>query len=491
MATIPLVGGSYQSASVAADAQRTLNWYPEQIESGSGKAPAVFYPTPGLRAIGGMGATSVPGPWRGLYATGDQFTVGVLQNQLYELGLGPERPLLRVSPTVRGTVAIDQTPCTFADNGRQGHQVLLSSAGHLYGLDTISRAFTEVVPTQTGPWIAVAYIDGYFLACNPTGFEVSKLMDGTQWPGMAAVRSEGADPVVTMIQNHRELWLLGTLTSEVWYDTGAADFPFAPIPGVFLQFGCVAPYSVCRLDQTVAWLARSADGDRIAILINQYTPNRVSTHAVEEMWRTYATVADAQSTVYQEAGHTFWVIRFPTADATWVYDAATQVWHERSWWDPKTATWHAHRSLGHAWTGDVHLVGDPKTTQLYALDSRLAYDQLPEGDTMIRRVRRVPHLAQENHLTRYHTLELELEMGLGLPVGQGQHPQAMLRWSDDRAHTWSPEWWVDASPMGTYSARARWWRLGQTRDRVFEIGVSDPIPWRLLAAYVTASGGTS
>jgi hypothetical protein len=138
----------------------------------------------------------------------------------------------------------------------------------------------------------------------------------------------------------------------------------------------------------------------------------------------------------------------------------------------------------------MHLVGDRASSTLYALSEDQSVDDLPDAPAAaIRRVRRLPHLSQENEAVRFTRLEIELEMGLGTPTGQGVDPQAMLRWSDDRAHTWSSEWWISASPMGTYSRRAQWWRLGRSRDRVFEVSVSDPIPWRLIGGYVTVQRG--
>jgi len=513
VASIPLVGPTYQSKSVAAECQRTINWYVEAMESQQGKAPAVLYPTPGLRALAGWPGGST-GSWRGLYATSQPAAaaVGVVGGVFYQLTqVDARRPVTALAGTSRGGVANDGNPCSFAENGVVGHQVLVASGGTVYLWDTVSGAALTTPsiliddgsgPKSPGPIIAVAYMDGVFIAIAANSFQVSDdirrtHVGGASWdPTKYARRSEGADGIVTGLQNRRELWLLGQVTSEVWYNTGATDFQFAPIPGVFIEYGCVAPYSACRFDSSVAWLGQSRDGDRVAILAQQYLPQRVSTHAIEEVWRTYARVDDAVSWVYQDEGHTFWVLQFPSAQATWVYDAATQLWHERGYWNTATASFEAHRASCHAMAFGAHLVGDRATGQLYALDSGVSVDQVPEkggatGGTAIRRVRRTPHLSQENVLMRHQKLELELESGLGLAVGQGQHPQAMLRWSDDRAHTWTSEWWLDTSPMGTYGRRADWWRLGRSRDRVYELTVSDPIPWRLSAAYLDVAGGTS
>lgn len=109
----------------------------------------------------------------------------------------------------------------------------------------------------------------------------------------------------------------------------------------------------------------------------------------------------------------------------------------------------------------------------------------------IRRLRRAPHLSNEQLTTFHGFFQLDLETGLGLGSGQGADPMVMLRWSDDGGHTWSHEHWVNAGRQGQYTRRAIWRRLGRSRDRVYEVVMSDPIPWRLLAAYLDVETGTS
>jgi hypothetical protein len=65
----------------------------------------------------------------------------------------------------------------------------------------------------------------------------------------------------------------------------------------------------------------------------------------------------------------------------------------------------------------------------------------------------------------------------------------MLRWSDDGSKTWSNEHWTSGGAMGKYRTRAKWSRLGAARDRVFELVCTDPIPWRVIDAYVQVDPG--
>lgn len=67
---------------------------------------------------------------------------------------------------------------------------------------------------------------------------------------------------------------------------------------------------------------------------------------------------------------------------------------------------------------------------------------------------------------------------------QGHDPQVMLRVSNDGGRTWAMEQWCSGGKQGEFTKRVKWNRLGSSRKRVFEVVVTDPVVWRLLAAYM-------
>jgi hypothetical protein len=109
----------------------------------------------------------------------------------------------------------------------------------------------------------------------------------------------------------------------------------------------------------------------------------------------------------------------------------------------------------------------------------------------IRRLRRAPHLAQENTRVFYRRFELDLERGVGLATGQGSDPTVMLRLSRDGGHTWGEPLTMSAGTLGAYTTRVIARRLGQARDTVFEVTVSDPVAWSLVNAWLDLEPGTS
>jgi hypothetical protein len=137
------------------------------------------------------------------------------------------------------------------------------------------------------------------------------------------------DNVISLIVDHREIFLFGTTSVEVWYDAGTPDFPLARIQGAFMEVGCEAAYSVAKLDNSVFWVGSDARGVGLSTGLTATPLREISTNAVEYAIQSYGNITDAIGYTYQQDGHPFYVLIFPSAQATWVYDVSTQLWHER------------------------------------------------------------------------------------------------------------------------------------------------------------------
>jgi hypothetical protein len=127
------------------------------------------------------------------------------------------------------------------------------------------------------------------------------------------------------------------------------------------------------------------------------------------------------------------------------------------------------------------LAGDRETGAIHRLSVDLATDV---DGRPLRRVRRAPGIRQESRRIRYSKLELYAETGLGTATGQGVDPQAELRVSTDGGRTWWSAGTRSAGRMGEYRATIAWRRLGSGVDTQFELIVSDPVPWRLIDAFL-------
>lgn len=354
------IGPSNTLAAITAAADRTVNMYEEAVPPGMGKGETWLRNAPGLELFAATPGTSV----RQLFAqdgrawavSGDEFI------ELFSDGswvsYGAMATVLGIYPTI-------------SSNGTAGGQLFITSGLNGYIFDTVANTLTLIADADfpQGQAAMGEFMDGYFLVLiyQSRAFQISALEDGTSWDGLdIAERSEGSDNVLAMKRSHREIWLLGTQTGEVWFDNGDPGFPFAPVQGVFVEQGVAAMFALQRIGNTVMWVSMDADGNGIVNIADGYSPKRISTFAVEDMLQQ-AGPLESTAWTYQERGHWFYSLHMPLRDdATPVYDLTMDRWDERGVWDEDNQQWHPNRPVCHAFAfGTTHLVGDVQRGAIY------------------------------------------------------------------------------------------------------------------------------
>lgn len=462
--------GSYTSESPLAANDRCVNLIPEVVEIPDAKSKVILNYTPGLTTF----ATLPDTPVRGI------FTVPGVTERLFAVGGGKFYEITSAGAvTERGTVANDGKMASFAATNTQ---MLIASGATGYTFTFSSNAFTSSPANLTSPRF-LGMIDGFFLALKDQSATVMFSLDATTWNALNIVSPNViGDNLMSLLCDHSEMVLWGTQRATVYQDTGSAS-QFDPSPsGRVVEQGCGAAFTPVRMDNSVLWWGQDERGGFMAWRSEGYTPRRVSTHAVEFAVQGYTTKSDAISYAYQDRGHSFWVTYFPSANsgrgATWVYDAATGLWHERTFLSGGLE--YAHRSNCHAYCFGKHLVGDWNSGNIYQLDSSTYTD----FGNDIQRIRRKPVYSDEMSNVMFRRLTLDLEPGLGNTVDPGSNPQVMLRWSNDGGKTWSNQVQASAGKRGEYRKRVFWNRLGASRRRVFELSMTDPIPWRIVDSYL-------
>jgi hypothetical protein len=474
--------GTYQAISPNIDAELAINLFPERSESAGAKTEIALILAPGKKFFGQVPEAGVSS----LYTiNGRTFAAGAHLWEISGNGTQTDRGSLGGTQPVR--------PCQMFANETQ---LLALNNGNLYVLTLATNAFAAVNMAQlqggAGSVAQIGFADGYFFAwfLNSHTFQMSALEDGTTWSGLdVATVSLFPDNFVSMILDHREAWFFSSKKAAGYYNAGAGYPPYIPIQGAFAEFGAGAMSSAVQLDNSVFWIGQDERGGAVGYRLNGYASQRVSTHAVEFAWQKYPTVADARAYAYQEDGHSFWVIYFPSANATWVYDASTGFWHQRGAWNQVAGNYDADHSQSHTFNFGKHLVGDWASGNIYEQSTAIYSD----NGGPLRGLRRSPTANDENKWIYFSEFELDIEPGVGpqppLVDGNGdpRPPQVMLRWSNDGAKTWSSTYLLNCGMAGEHGVRARKTQLGRARKRVWEIAVTDPVPWRLSNAYVQAS----
>jgi hypothetical protein len=435
MAQFGFCSASYTSESVLADCQICRNWYLESVESGMGKSAYVLYRTPGLATFATLPGRSV----RGTFAINGRM-FAVVGTTLYEV-------MADGTYTAIGLNLPDDL--SMASLAASQIQLLVASGGNIYvfylqnvtlnGVTVPAGTFQQVSQSNgtgpVGPISQVTYADGEFLALlsGTNKFQMSNPNDATTWSDLYVFEvSEFPENLVGMIQGFREPFFLGGGHSAFYYNSGDVNNPWQPVSGGFMEQGCAAQWSPAKLDNSFFWLGQDDRGQAMVWRANGYLPVRVSNHAIENEFNGYSTVADAIGYTYQENGHSFYVLNFPTAGKTWVYDVATGLWHDRARRNGNDfEMWHG---ITHSFAFGKHLVGDWNSGKIYQQSISI----LTDNGANIRRQRRAPHISSEQAWIRHAEMQVDAEVGIGpIPAlpGQGAGP-TQLQLADVSGNAW-------------------------------------------------------
>lgn len=476
------VGGSAISQSPQADCEETYNFYVEPLPRG-GKNQAALYPAPGftnflsVAQVGGRAAIEMNGH--------SYWVVGGTAYEVFST---------QMSASI-GTMTQDANKAQIASNGAVGAQFLFASGGNGYCYTPSTTAFTQVL---TGDCVMIGMLDGYFIALNPATSKIrlSNLNDGLTWSGTQfAQRGDAPDNWAAMVITAPDIWLIGQQSGIVYYDAGTFPFPLAPRPGANFKFGIVAPWSLATAGGSVMWLSRNSEGAGIVVLAVGYAPQKVSTPEVDTAIATYASgpgITDAEAIMFQYQGHTFYALTFPSAGVTWVYDVLTGIWVKWGKYSSPNTAYGIWSPRVHCYAFGQHLTGERSNGKISIMDGQY----MTESDgAFIRRMRIPPALFSEHRQFPIRRLELFLEAGLGTISGQGIDPIVMHSTSDDGGKTFRPEKPMHAGKIGEYQRRCYRTRLGISRNRADRFVMTDPIPWRLVDAFINndapASSGAS
>jgi len=489
MADFGFVGTSYTAPSIYQDDQECINFFAEidPTKQQGERGIVALYPTPGLLFQTQLLNAEV----RGLHTmSGEQILIAVAGNKVYKVTTAMVATQIGTLTTSSGKVSISDNITT-----ANGLIAYIVDGPNRYTWVVSTNVFTTL-PSSDGPWQGanvVDVIDNYNIYNEPNSQNWACTDLASQYSTQALYGSSdgSSDLLVTLIADRRQVYLLGEVTTEVWTDVGnviagITTFPFQRVPGTFSQNGIGARFSLARFADSFVCVCKDTRGDSTIEMMQGYAWVKISTHAVEQSLTNEIT-NDAFAYTYQIEGHEMYVCTFPSIGngLTWVYDGSTKSWHKWLYWDADNAVYTRHRSNCGAYFNNMYIVGDYQNGKLYSIENAVYTD---DGAT-IRRLRRAKHLTTDLQRQYFEEFQIQFQPGVGLPTGQGQDPQAMLRWSNDGGSTFSNEHWVTIGKIGNYLNRAIWRRLGWSRDRIFEVVITDPIKAVIVSANLKASAG--
>lgn len=432
------MAGAYAGYSENINAQECLNLIPflDREEN----QPA-FVGRPGLKSETELYAAN---PVRGKLEMGGALWIAV-GDKIWKRTTGGTN-------TDKGTLQTSSGPVHFAAG--DGSKLFFTDGNSGYTITSDTFAKIADVDFPASP-IGAAYIDGYYITAKGSSgdFHISGLDDPTSWGATDYSTAEGdPDNLQIPINHNNDLWLFGASTMEIWFDSGNATFPFERITGAIANVGTGSPHSVASWNRTLYFL----DNFGIVRAAKGLDPQRVSTPQIEYQLQQYSTIADAIGYIVPFEGHEFYVLTFPTANATWALDITTGLWSK----------WASYSNDGrfrgncYAKFNGKHLVGDHTNGKLLELDNATYQD---EGNAITRRVT-TRKVAGDGRFLLHHSLDVDFEPGHG-------EITAALSWSDDGGQNYATG--SSKTLANTdYDARANWTRLGRSKARIYRISTT-------------------
>lgn len=518
------VGGDNTTANPFQDRQVCINWYPEISASKASKTAASLLVCPGLIQLLAAPTGGAPGfspamsawpqpytgpflPVRGCWVLpGKTQALAIIARNCYLLtrvSEGSSTLPAVITMAQVGTLNSAEGPVHIRDNGIGGAAVIVD--GPNYYIYTVA---TQTLVAGNDPaWLGsttVAFIDGWWIFNQPKTpkfYTNAQPYSTTFNASLFNLKDAYSDNLEAVWENKEELWLPGQETTEVWYNAGGQYFPFQRLVGTLLQVGCKAPHSIARLSTAgqdgLIWFGRSDRGENVVVRTKGFTAETVSSPAVSDEIATYSKTNDAVGYTYQEDTHEFYVLNFPTADRTWVYDASMPpelAWHRRLSYDPYAGQFHRHRSNCYMNFAGNRIVGDYQNGALYQLTRSVQNDA---GWPLYGR-RRAPIIWDKETRGRVFTSSLQVDFapGQGTASGLGADPMASLAISRDAgANLGTP---YEPAPTNTFPApmgaigqtlnRTMWRKLGWSRGSVMQLDVIAPVNRDITGATLKAIG---
>lgn len=463
---VGLVGASYQQRSLPFDAQRTVNLFP--VFDDQGKEVAALYGTEGLEYFSMAGSGAV----RGGFTSTNGRCFFVSGTYLYEVDSAG-------TATNRGTLLTSSGNVNIEENTTQ---LAVCDGTNVYIFTYETNVFARVTDVDLPTSGTLTYVDGYFIVTKVDSgrFYISTINDGTSWAALDFANAESSpDNLSRAIRAIGQLWLFGTKTTEIWTNTGDSAFPFQKISGAQLTVGIMAPYSAKEFSNSVFWVGESSEGYGVVYRANGFSPQRISTEAIEILISKATTKQNIIGLTYQRDGHEFYILTGGGLETSLVFDVTTGLWHERAYLNLQ-GNFEPHLMSSLTFAFGSHLVGDRRNGNIY----KLKQDVYSDNGDAIARERIYTHLSDEGKFTRYRQLQIGFETGVGLQSGQGSDPQVSLYLSKDGARTWSDSSTATIGAVGKYQTNVIFRRLGIAEQMTFKIRITDPVKVAIIGSYL-------
>jgi len=360
-----------------------------------------------------------------------------------------------VATKISGKIADDRK--TFMATDGTQVAIVANQKYWVYDGATLSEYATGAISNPS----AVAFQDGYFIVTGAIGdrddaFTVSNIDDATTFNALDFAYAENApDAIVNVVSDHGQLWLFGTKTVEVFWNSGNVDFPFERNSGALIEEGCLDGKTVAQSDNSVFWVRP----DRAVLRSAGGVAQVISTREIQEAL-TAETVKFGLA--FTDKGHKFYAVT--TDKSSYCYDITTGVWHERTYGTDAGREWWVVSSSTIA--GTEYLLTD--TGLVVTTDPDTYTDN---GATIVGEATTAP-IEQGGNPFSVSRVIVQARSGA---TSTTTTPQIALATTRD-GRTWTNWRQRDLGNIGIYYRQAVWVGLGSFRRFQCKVRITDPVP---------------
>ena len=406
--------------------------------------------------------------------------VRVVNSSVYLVNLFFDQNLRRTFDTSVikiGTLSSTTGVVYFAENNKP--QILISDRQSLYIYDpTLFPSFQQVPTIDFTPGF-IDFHDTYFLcaASNDNFYSppanntwrLSAQNDGLTWPntsqtiGLLQTKPDNVQAVLRFPSKGNLIFVMGETVTESWFDTGSQLFPYQRNNAFNIDYGCLNPATIARLDQLVVWLAQNESSGPIIMYSSGDMPQKITTDGIDYLFSQLTNPADSQGFLYRQDGHLFYQINFYTDNMSLFYDFNTGKFYNC-----------CDENLNYFIASDVsffnnqYYFGTRNNGNLYAFDTIFTtYD-----GAEIPRIRTCKNI-------RLPSQEYFVANDIGFTIEQGETdyqvqgdppintlPRVDLSISRDGGYTFGSDFGYTLNPPGVRKNRLMWWQCGVANDMV-------------------------
>lgn len=264
--------------------------------------------------------TTIPGNARGLFnSTRLGKLIQVNDNSVYEIGSDLTATKVASIDTFQGDVYIEENDAC---------QIVISDCKYIYVYDYSAGTFVK--PTIDFIPGRLAFQDGYII--SPMGglaeWALSSQNHAETWPATAGFRggfqtkSDNVQAAIRLPGRGNGLFIMGSIVTELWTDTGAQLFPYQRASGFNIDYGCVSPNTIASGDDFVVWLGINEKSGPVILCSSGGDVQQLSDDGMNYRMAQLVNPSNSYGFLFKQDGHLIYQLTFAdNADnLTYAYD---------------------------------------------------------------------------------------------------------------------------------------------------------------------------